>query len=95
MKLDHNLIRGIYGKGFDKPSRIQCQSVMPIISGRDVIAQAQAGTGKTAAYAIGSLQRVDQESMHTQIIVLTPTRELSLSQSIIFKQICEYTKIRV
>ena len=60
MKLDHNLLRGIYACGFEKPSIIQSKAVLPIVSGRDIIGQAQAGTGKTAAYGVGTLQRVDQ-----------------------------------
>lgn len=60
--LKPNLLRGIYGYGFEKPSAIQQKAILPIIKGLDVIAQAQSGTGKTAAFAIGSLQLVNEES---------------------------------
>ena len=59
LNLKPELLRGIYGYGFEKPSAIQQKAILPIIKQRDVIAQAQSGTGKTAAFAIGSLQLVD------------------------------------
>ncbi len=55
LNLKPELLRGIYGYGFEKPSAIQQKAILPIIKGLDVIAQAQSGTGKTAAFAIGSL----------------------------------------
>ena len=60
--LKSDLLRGIYGYGFEKPSIIQQKAILPIIKGRDVIAQAQSGTGKTAAFAIGTLQLIEQEN---------------------------------
>ena len=59
LNLKPDLLRGIYGYGFEKPSIIQQKAILPIIKGYDVIAQAQSGTGKTAAFAIGTLQLVD------------------------------------
>ena len=56
MNLKEPLLRGIYGHGYDKPSPIQQRAVVPIVKGRDVIVQSQAGTGKTAVFCIGSLQ---------------------------------------
>ena len=56
LNLKPDLLRGIYGYGFEKPSIIQQKAILPIIKGNDVIAQAQSGTGKTAAFAIGTLQ---------------------------------------
>ena len=54
-EINHDILRGIYAYGFDKPSPIQQKAIKPIISGKDIIAQAQSGTGKTAAFAIGNV----------------------------------------
>ena len=64
-------------KGFEKPSAIQQRAITPVITGRDVIAQAQSGTGKTATFSIGTLQSVDTSVMETQALILSPTRELA------------------
>lgn len=77
LDLDAKLLRGIFGYGFEKPSPIQSKAIKPVIEGRDVIAQAQSGTGKTATFAIGALQRLDLEDHSTQVLILSPTRELS------------------
>lgn len=75
--LKEDLLRGIFDFGFSKPSAIQQRAIMPICSGRDVIAQAQSGTGKTATFSIGILQSIDTLSNETQALVLSPTRELA------------------
>jgi ATP-dependent RNA helicase len=77
MGLKDNLIRGIYAYGFEKPSAIQQRAITPIITGRDVIAQAQSGTGKTATFSISALQSVDTALRETQVLILSPTRELA------------------
>lgn len=59
MGLREALLRGIYQYGFEKPSAIQQRAILPIVQGRDVIAQAQSGTGKTSLIAITLLQMVD------------------------------------
>ena len=59
MGLKHDLLRGVYNYGFEKPSAIQQRAVQPIISGRDVIAQAQSGTGKTSMISLTMLQLLD------------------------------------
>ena len=59
MKLKEDLLRGLYAYGFEKPSAIQQRAVVPILSGRDVIAQAQSGTGKTSMIALTLCQMVD------------------------------------
>ena len=56
MSLNDDLLRGVYAYGFERPSAIQQRAIKPIISGRDVIAQSQSGTGKTAVFCIGALQ---------------------------------------
>lgn len=72
------LLRGIYANGFERPSPIQRQAILPIFAKRDVIAQAQSGTGKTACFSIGALQLIDTNKNVTQAMILSPTRELSI-----------------
>ena len=75
--IDSNILRGIYSYGFEKPSPIQKKSIKPLISGRDTIAQAQSGTGKTAAFSVGILSKIDLTENNTQALILSPTKELS------------------
>jgi translation initiation factor 4A len=77
MGLDDSILRGIYINGFETPSQIQSLAVKPIVDGRDVIAQAQAGTGKTLAFTLGVLQRIDCKARNVQGVILAPTRELA------------------
>ncbi|KAL5463189.1 hypothetical protein EMCRGX_G032067 [Ephydatia muelleri] len=77
MNIREELLRGIYAYGFEKPSAIQQRAIVPVIKGRDVIAQAQSGTGKTATFAIAILQKIDVQLRETQALVLSPTRELA------------------
>ena len=72
------LLRGIYANGFELPSPIQRQAILPIFAKRDVIAQAQSGTGKTACFSIGALELIDTTINVPQAIILSPTRELSI-----------------
>merc|ERR1712010_14651 len=77
MNLKEDLLRGIYAYGFEKPSTIQQRGIVPIVKGNDTIAQAQSGTGKTATFTIGVLQRVDLNVKQCQAFILAPTRELA------------------
>jgi translation initiation factor 4A len=76
LNLKENLSRGIYRFGFEKPTPIQQLAILPIIQGRDIVAQAQSGTGKTGSFTIGALQRIDLESRKTQVLIIAPTFEL-------------------
>ena len=78
MELSTNLLRGIYSIGWEQPSPIQKRVILPILTRRDIIAQAQSGTGKTGAFTISGLQTVDWALKQPQIIVISPTRELAL-----------------
>lgn len=78
MGLKEELLRGIYAYGFEKPSAIQQRSIQPIVKGRDVIAQAQSGIGKTATFSISILQSLDTTLRETQVLCLSPTRELAV-----------------
>jgi superfamily II DNA/RNA helicase len=71
-----NLLRGIFNYGFEAPSNIQKTAIPAILKGKDVIAQAQSGCGKTGAFAISSLQTVDVSKHETQVLIIAPTHEL-------------------
>lgn len=77
MGLPDNLLRGIYSYGFERPSVIQSKGIKPISEGKDILGQAQSGTGKTATFCIGSMTRIDPTLKAPQVLVLTPTRELA------------------
>lgn len=77
MNIPESLLRGIYSYGFERPSAIQQKAIKPISVGTDVLAQAQSGTGKTGAFCIGSMSRIDVSIKAPQVLVLTPTRELA------------------
>jgi len=97
MSLKEDLLRGIYSYGFEKPSKIQQKAIEPIVkTKRDVIAQAQSGTGKTGAFVIGSLQILDLESKETsaQVLVLAPTRELAQQIHKVVLSLGEYLKVK-
>lgn len=64
--------------GFEHPSAIQQRAIKPMMKGRDVIAQAQSGTGKTATFSIAMLQCIDTQLRDTQVLCLSPTRELAV-----------------
>jgi len=77
LDIDTNLLRGIYAYGFEKPSPIQSRAIHPIKQGKDIIAQAQSGTGKTAAFTVGALSRVNIEENSIQVLIMVPTHELA------------------
>ena len=77
LDINKDLLRGIYAYGFEKPSPIQKKAIKPIMERRDLIAQAQSGTGKTGTFSIGALSLVDINYKTTQVLILSPTRELS------------------
>lgn len=75
--ISEELMRGIYAYGFDRPSLIQRKALLTIFDKKDIIAQAQSGTGKTGVFTIGVLQKVNTEVNKTQAMILAPTRELA------------------
>jgi translation initiation factor 4A len=93
--LSEHLLRGIYSYGFEKPSAIQSVAVKPIVMGRDVLGQAQSGTGKTGTFGIGLLGRIDPTLKKTQAVVLAPTHELSLQISRVISALSNFMKINV
>ena len=98
MHLNPDLLRGIYAYGFEKPSAIQQRAILPIIRGRDVIAQSQSGTGKTAVFAIGCLQRLatttTKNKRHVvQALILSPTRELAEQTQKVVQAMGDYMNV--
>ncbi len=90
LPLNEDILRGIYGYGFEIPSPIQKKAIQPLMQKRDIIAQAQSGTGKTATFAIGALANIDLSSSTTQILVLSPTKELTIQTATVFKSIGQF-----
>ena len=90
LSLHDNLLRGIYTYGFENPTPIQCSSILPLINNKDIIAQAQSGTGKTGSFAISSLQKVNIENQCTQILVIAPTRELVKQIKKVFEELGQW-----
>src|SRR5688572_25795736 len=76
--LSEPLLKALAELGYEAPTPIQAQTIPALLAGRDLIGQAQTGTGKTAAFALPLLQMLDLDSKATQALVLTPTRELAL-----------------
>ena len=93
MNLREDLMKGIYAYGFDKPSPVQQRAIIPIINGKDVIVQSQAGTGKTCVFAVGALQRVESKLKETQILILSPTRELAEQSQKVILALGDYMKV--
>jgi len=87
LDINPDILRGIYSYGLEKPSPIQCKAITPILKKRDIIAQAQSGTGKTAAFTVGSLSLINVEQNTTQVLILSPTRELSIQTANVIKNI--------
>jgi len=93
--LKKELLMGIFEKGFEKPSPIQEEAIPIILAGKDVLARAKNGTGKTAAFIIPSLELVDHSLNAIQILMLVPTRELALQTSAIVKEISKHLNTEV
>jgi translation initiation factor 4A len=89
LDIDPNILRGIYAYGYEKPSPIQRRGIKPIVDGRDVIGQAQSGTGKTATFCIGVLSRIDVTKNATQALIMSPTHELTRQITKVIKSLSE------
>ena len=93
LNLKESILRGIYGYGYEKPSSIQKKAIQPVIDGRDIIAQAQSGTGKTATFSISVLQNIDESLNETQAVILCHTRELALQVQNVIQNLAKYMKV--
>lgn len=92
LNISEDLLQAVTDMGFEKPSPIQAEAIPHILSGRDVIGQAQTGTGKTAAFGIPALELIDPADRHVQVLVLCPTRELALQVSDEVKKLAKYKR---
>ncbi|CAA7017373.1 unnamed protein product [Microthlaspi erraticum] len=93
--LKRELLMGIYEKGFERPSPIQEESIPIALTGRDILARAKNGTGKTAAFCIPVLEKIDQDNNVIQAVIIVPTRELALQTSQVCKELGKHLKIQV
>ena len=84
---------GIYEKGYENPSPIQEESIPIALKGKNIIARAKNGTGKTASYSIPLLEKVNTKSDCIQGLVLVPTRELAMQTSFVIKELGKHKKI--
>ena len=90
MNLKEDLLRGIYGNGFEKPSAIQQRAIEPVILGYDTIAQSQSGTGKTGTFTIATLQSIDANLDECQALILNPTKELAMQTRQVVEDLGKY-----
>lgn len=93
--LQRNILKGIYEMGWERPSPIQEESIPIALTGKDILARAKNGTGKTGAFSIPFLEKVDPSIDQLQGIILVPTRELALQTSNICINLAKYTKIKI
>jgi len=95
MHLKENLLRGIYAYGIETPSAIQQKAIVPFTTGRDIIAIAQSGTGKTLVEVVGILQQIDEHRPVVQALLLAPTRELAQQSARVASAVGDYLGVGV
>lgn len=95
MSLKNTLLRGIYAYGFEKPSGIQQKAIIPLINGKDLIAQSQSGTGKTGTFTISVLQSVDENIKSPQSIIIAPTRELAHQIYVVITALSSFMNLNI
>jgi len=95
LPLSRDVLKGIKALGFKTPSPIQAESIMPLLEGRDVIGQAQTGTGKTAAFGIPMIEGVDLSDNRVQGLILAPTRELAIQIADHLMRLSRYTGVKI
>ncbi len=92
LKLIKPVLQSIEEAGYEVPSPIQAESIPPLLAGRDLLGQAQTGTGKTAAFALPLLSNLDLSKRHPQVLVLAPTRELAIQVAEAWQTYARYLK---
>lgn len=90
LNISPDILKAVQDMGFEEATPIQSQSIDVIKSGRDVIGQSQTGTGKTAAFGIPTLEKIDPDSRHLQALILCPTRELAIQVSEELRRLLKY-----
>ena len=93
--LDLPLLQAVREMGFGEPLPIQAMAITPLLEGRDLMGQAHTGAGKTLAFALPMLQKVDQRTLGVQGLVIVPTRELALQVAREFEKLAKHLDIRV
>eukprot|EP01103_Thecamoeba_quadrilineata_P014906 TRINITY_DN455_c0_g2_i1.p1 TRINITY_DN455_c0_g2~~TRINITY_DN455_c0_g2_i1.p1 ORF type:complete len:421 (-),score=83.84 TRINITY_DN455_c0_g2_i1:203-1465(-) len=93
--LKRELLMGIFEMGFEKPSPIQEESIPIVLAGRNILARAKNGTGKTAAFVIPALEKTDVNLNKIQVLLLVPTRELALQTAEVCKRLGKHMKLEV
>ncbi len=92
LHLSREILKAVTDMGFEETTPIQSQSIPYILKGRDVIGQAQTGTGKTAAFGIPALEMADPELRRLQVVILCPTRELAIQVAEEMKRLSKYKR---
>ena len=90
--LPETVLKAVNELGYETPSPIQAKAIPPILEGRDILGQAQTGTGKTAAFALPILANIDPKSRKTQVLILAPTRELAIQVAEACQSYAKYIK---
>jgi ATP-dependent RNA helicase DDX6/DHH1 len=93
--LKRELLMGIFEKGYEKPSPIQEEAIPIALAGRDILARAKNGTGKTASFLIPALEKTDTTKNVVQVLILVPTRELALQTSQVCKELGKHMNVQV
>ena len=86
------VLKAVQNLGYEQPSPIQAQSIPILLSGKNLLGTAQTGTGKTAAFALPLLSKIDEKQKTPQILVLTPTRELAIQVAEAFQSYAKHIK---
>jgi len=95
LDLKADLLKGVFGYGFEAPSAVQQRAIKPIIDGRDLIVQSQSGTGKTCVFSLGALNCVDKIEREPQVLILSPTRELAEQSQKVCLALGHYMNVQV
>ncbi|MDD4140459.1 MAG: DEAD/DEAH box helicase, partial [Eubacteriales bacterium] len=90
LALSPNTLKALQDMGFEEATPIQAEAIPLIIEGRDILGQAQTGTGKTCAYGIPLIEKTDPEATHVQYLVLSPTRELAIQIADEMRELTKY-----
>ena len=90
MNISNEILRAVLDMGFEEATPIQSQAIPVVLEGKDIIGQSQTGTGKTAAFGIPCLERIDPEDRRLQAMILCPTRELAIQVSEEFRKLLKY-----
>ena len=95
MNISNEILRAVLDMGFEEATPIQSQAIPAVLEGKDIIGQSQTGTGKTAAFGIPCLERIDPDDRRLQAMILCPTRELAIQVSEEFRKLlqCLYQTI--